>query len=438
MMIDKLLRLSKKAGCRDAEVFIQEASSGVSASERGVLNETVSSSAMGVGLRVSFKGRMGFSFGTPTGRTFHEDIVKNAVSSAKVGDNFMGFPMKQKYARVSGQFDRKIADLGASDMIDMTLEMLSALKAFRKKVRPTYASAARTLYRHTLANTNGVFVTERASEIGCGAYVTIGEVVGWKSGESRSLRGMDPAAVAKTAAERALLALNPKSMAGREMDVILRPECLGSEEGLLGGTLLEAISGENVLRHASRLSGKLGQKMFSENISMFDDGLLVGGLDSWSADSEGTASRKTVVVERGVLKNFLYDMSSAKRAGGGAKSTANGYRGFSSIPSVQPSNFVILPGRSSEEQLVRDIREGIVVNWLSGTHTANRFSGDFSVEAKNAFYVRQGRILHPVKSAMISGNVFKMLEDCECASNIEQMPGGISAPSLKVRLNVVG
>lgn len=436
MMIDKILRLAKKAGCRDAEVFVQEASSGLSASERGVLNETVSSSAMGVGLRVSFRGRMGFSFGTPIGRTFHEDIVKNAVSSAKVGGKFMGFPMKQKYTRVSGQFDRKIADLGASDMIDMTLEMLSVLRAFRKKVRPTYASASRTLYSQTVANTNGVFITERASEIGCGAYVTIGEVVGWKSGESRSLRGMDPASVAKTAAERALSALNPKSMAGREMDVILRPECLGSEEGLLGGTLLEAMSGENVLRKSSRLSGKLGQKMFSENISMFDDGLLLGGLDSWSADSEGTASRKTVLVERGVLKNFLYDTSSAKKAG--SESTANGYRGFSSIPSVQPSNFVILPGRSSEEQLVHDIKEGLVVNWLSGTHTANGFSGDFSVEAKNAFYVRNGRILYPVKSAMISGNVFTMLEDCECASNLEQMPGGISAPSLKVKLSVVG
>ncbi len=226
-MIEKLLRLAKKAGCRDAEVFVQEASSDLSASERGVLNETVSSRAMGVGLRVSFRGRMGFSFGTPLGRTFHEDIVKNAVSSAKVGDKFMGFPKKQKYTRVSGQFDRKIADLGASDMIDMTLEMLSALKAFRK-IRPTYASASRTLYSQTVANTNGVFITERASEIGCGAYVTIGEVVGWKSGESRSLRGMDPASVAKSAAERALLALNPKSISGREMDVILRPDCLGS------------------------------------------------------------------------------------------------------------------------------------------------------------------------------------------------------------------
>lgn len=436
-MIEKLLRLAKKAGCRDAEVFVQEASSDLSASERGVLNETVSSCGMGVGLRVSFRGRMGFSFGTPAGGTFHEDIVKNAVSSAKVGDRFMGFPKKQKYARVSRQFDRKIADLSASDMIDMTLEMLSALKAFRK-VRPTYASASRTLYRHTLANTNGVFVAERASELGCGAYVTIGKVVGWKSGESRSLDGIDPASVARKAAERALEALHPKKITGKEMDVILRPECLGSGEGLLDGTLLEAISGENVLRKASRLSGKMGRKVFSENISMFDDGLLIGGLDSWSADAEGTASRKTVVVERGVLKSFLYDTSSAGRAGGDAESTANGYRGFSSIPSVQPSNFVLMPGRSPEEQMVRDMREGLVVNWLSGTHTANGFSGDFSVEAKNAFYVKNGKIVHPVKSAMLSGNVFSMLEDCECASNLEQMPGGISAPSLKVRLNVIG
>ncbi len=436
-MIDKILRLAKKAGCTDAEVFVQEASSNVSASERGVLDETVSSNDIGVGLRVNLKGKTGFSFCTPTvGRNFHEDIVKRAVSSARVGDKFTGFPGKQKYARVSGQFDRKIAETGASEIIDMTLEMLSALRAFGK-VRPTYASVSRTLYRQTVSNTNGVFVTERATQIGCGAYVTIGTAVGWKSAESRHLGGIDPASVARRAAERALEALNPKSISGREMDVILRPECLGNEDGLLDGTIIEAMSGENVFRKASRLSGKLGTKVFSENVNAFDDGLLKGGLNSWAADTEGVASRRTPLVENGVLRNFLYDSSSAARAAGGAKSTANGYRGFSSIPSVSPSNFVLVPGKIGEEQMVRDVREGIVVSWLSGTHTANGFSGDFSVEAKNAFYIKNGRILHPVKSAMLSGNVFSMMADCECASNLEQMPGGISAPSLKVRLNVI-
>lgn len=433
-MIDALLRLAKRAGCADAEVFAQEASSDVSASERGVLNETVSSKDVGVGLRVNFGGKLGFSFCTPIGRNFRESLVRNATSSAKTGDRFTGFPEKQKYARVSGQFDRKLAETGTGGIIDMTLEMLSVLKTFGK-VRPTYASVSRTLYRQTVANTNGVFVTERASQIGCGAYVTIGESVGWKSAGSRRLGGIDPAFVAKTAAERAMESLHPKSIRGREMDVMLRPECLGNEDGLLDGTLVESLSGENAFRKASRLSGKIGEKVFSENVNAFDDGLLKGGLNSWAADTEGTASRRTPLVEDGVLRNFLYDSSSAARAK--ARSTANGYRGFSSIPSVHPSNFVLMPGKSGEERMVRDIREGMIVSWLSGTHTANGFSGDFSVEAKNAFYIRNGKIVHPVKSAMLSGNAFSMMADCECASNLEQMPGGISAPSIRVRLNVI-
>lgn len=433
-MIDTLLRLAKKAGCSDAEVFVQKASSDVSASERGVLNETVSSNDVGVGLRVNLGGKMGFSFCTPTGRNFHESLVRNAASSAKSGDRFTGFPEKRKYARVSGQFDSRIADTGTGGIIDMTLEMLSALKAFGK-VRPTYASVSRTLYHQTIANTNGVFVSERASQIGCGAYVTIGGSVGWKSAGSRRLGGIDPASVAKTAAERAIEALHPRSISGREMDVILRPECLGNEDGLLDGTLIEALSGENVFRKASRLSGKLGTGIFSENVNAFDDGLLPGGLNSWAADTEGVASRRTTLVKNGVLESFLYDSASAARAR--TSSTANGYRGFSSIPSVHPSNFVLMPGKSPEEQLVRDMKEGLVVSWLSGTHTANGFSGDFSVEAKNAFYVKNGRILHPVKSAMLSGNVFSMMADCVCASNLEQMPGGISAPSIRVRLNAI-
>lgn len=437
-MIERLLRMAKKAGCTDAEVFVQESVSDVAASERGVLNETVSSNGAGVGLRVNFKGRTGFSFCAPPprpGGNFHPgSLVKSAVSSAKVGDKFTGFPKKQKYGRVSGQFDRKIAETGTGEIIDMTLGMLSVLKTFRK-VRPTYAGVSRTLYRHTVANTNGVFVTERASGIGCGAYVTIGPVVGWKSCESRALDGIDPGATARAAAGRAIEALNPKKIAGKEMDVILRPECLGSEDGLLGGTILEAVSGENVFRKASKLAGKLGTEVFSGNVNAFDDGLIPDGLNSWAADTEGTASRRTTIIEKGILKGFLYDSTSAARAGAG--STANGYRGFSSIPSVHPSNFVLQAGKSDEGDLVRDMKEGLLVNWLSGTHTANGFSGDFSVEAKNAFYVKNGKIVHPVKSVMLSGNVFSMMEDCECASNLEQMPGGISAPSIKTRLNVV-
>lgn len=432
--------MAKKAGCSDAEVFVQSAVSDSSTAEKGVINETTSASHSGAGLRVNFGGKAGFSFGTllQAGRHFPEGLVKNAVSSAKVGEGFLGFPERQKYNRIAGQVDRRIVNaITTSEIIDMAREMLSVLKAFRKKgLRPTSAGVSKTAYTHTVANTNGVFVSERASEIGCGAYVTIGDVVGWKSKESRKLEDVDSGEVALDAARRALEAVHPKKIFGtREMDVVLRPECLGGEEGLLGGTVVEALNGENAFRKSSRLAGKIGQKIFSETVTIVDDGLLPNGLASWSADTEGTASRRSVLVEKGVLLGFLYDSASAARAG--TKSTANGYRDFSSQPSVHPSNLILMPGRAGEEQLVRDIREGLVVNWLSGAHTANGFSGDFSVEAKNAFYVKNGRILHPVKSVMLSGNVFSMMADCECASNLERMPGGISAPSLKVKLNVV-
>lgn len=437
-MIDTLLRLAKKAGCGDAEVFVQSVVSDSSSAEKGVINETTSASLSGVGLRVNFGGKAGFSFGTlsQAGRHFPERLVENAVSSAGVGEGFLGFPERQKYNRIAGQVDRRIVNATTSGIIDMTRDMLSVLKTFGKKgLRPTSAGVSRTLYGHTVANTNGVFISERASEIGCGAYVTIGTVVGWKSKESRKLEDMDFGEVALDAARKAFDALHPKKISGGEMDVVLRPECLGGEEGLLGGTMVEALNGENAFRKSSRLAGKIGQEIFSENATVVDDGLLPHGLNTWSADTEGVASRRTVLVENGVLRSFMHDTSSAARAK--TESTANGYRDYASVPSIHPSNLILMPGRAGEEEMVRDIGEGLLVNWLSGAHTANGFSGDFSVEAKNAFYVKGGKILYPVKSAMLSGNVFSMMEDCECASNLEHLPGGISAPSLKVKLNVV-
>lgn len=425
-----LKRAAKKA--KEAEIFVQEVSGVSCVAEKGILDDYKTGYDFGIGIRVNFKGKTGFAYGNSLKK--FDDILRNAIKSAAVGDVFRGLPSGQAYGKIGETVDRKVESLSNEEIMRRAREMLSVLR--EKKVRPTYTGIDKSRYGHAVANTNGVLVFESATYISFGAYATVRKSVGWRSKSSRKDE-IDHLKIARESADMAISCLNARKIETKgKMQVILKTECTAGD-ALLANTLVPAINGDNVFRKASKLAGRLGEQIFSENLNVFDDGTLKDGLNSWKADSEGTASRRTAVVEKGVLKNFLYDFETARRAGGGAESTANGFRGYSAEPSIAPSNLIIGKSNMSEEDLIREVKSGLVVDWLSGTHTANEFSGDFSVEAKNAFFIKNGRITYPVKSALVSGNIFEMLKNMQPADNPEQM-GDIVAPSILCSLDVVG
>ena len=164
-----------------------------------------------------------------------------------------------------------------------------------------------------------------------------------------------------------------------------------------------------------------------------DDGLLPGGLDSSAFDAEGVPSQKTVLIEDGVLKGFLYDSYTAGKDG--VQSTGNADRaGYSDVPSVGIRNMII----SSPD--ARDLlaeTKGYKVGGLIGAHTANPISGDFSVEARNCFFVAPGEAAKPIRSLMLAGNVFELLKGIEVGTDVRAV-GGIVTPTVKFTMKVVG
>ena len=204
--------------------------------------------------------------------------------------------------------------------------------------------------------------------------------------------------------------------------------------GLLS-TFISAFSAENVQRGRSILQGKLNTEIVSPNLSIIDDNSLEGALGSSNTDGEGTVSCRTSLVENGILKSFLYDIYTANKEG--CESTANGYRGsFSGTPSVSPSNLIFDFKDSAE---ISDMADGILATSVLGAHTANPISGDFSVEVSNAFEISNGDIGSPIKKAMISGNIFELLKDCEKVNSEIKQYGSFIIPQILVHnLRVVG
>ena len=245
-------------------------------------------------------------------------------------------------------------------------------------------------------------------------------------------RGYQPSLedVGRTAAKMAFSSLGGCRAESGTFDVLLKPLAVAE---LLDYTLLPAFAADNVQKGRSTLAGRLGEKISAESLVIADDGLLPGGMDSSAFDGEGVPSQRTVLIDKGILRGYLYDSYTAGKEG--VPSTGNAVRsGYTGVPSVGSRNLIV--GSSEPQDLLAETK-GYLVNGLIGAHTANPISGDFSVEAKNAFLIAPGEEAKPIRSLMLAGNFFELLKDVEIGRDVRAI-GAIVTPTIKVRMKVVG
>jgi PmbA protein len=253
---------------------------------------------------------------------------------------------------------------------------------------------------------------------------------GFEFGNSRKL-GLDLSEIGRTAAMLSKNSLHGGSAGTGTGDVLLRPVAFAD---LLENTFLPAVYADNVQKGRSPLVGKLKESIASAGLSILDDGLLPGGMGSSAVDDEGVPSRRTAVVDGGMLRSFLYDGLSAGKDG--LSSTGNAVRsGYADLPRVGARNILI--ESSAAQDPFEDVKEGVVVGGVIGAHTANPISGDFSVEARNAFHVVDGELAGPIKSAMIAGNIYDLLSGLVVGLD-HRAVGSIVVPTVRARMRVVG
>jgi PmbA protein len=216
---------------------------------------------------------------------------------------------------------------------------------------------------------------------------------------------------------------NGRDIATGEYDILLSPLAYGE---LLGNVFVPALSGRNVHAGRSRLGQSLGGSVTDSQITMYDDPLLEKANGSVRWDAEGTPTRRVDFIKEGILETFAYDLKTAYRFG--KKSTGNAIRGgFGGLPSIGHHNFVV-DGKRNE---IADERV-LYVNNVVGAHTANPMSGEFSVELSNAFWMEGGEYETPIRSAMLSGNVFDMHQCVSGLSRESRALGSLILPSIKI------
>jgi PmbA protein len=246
----------------------------------------------------------------------------------------------------------------------------------------------------------------------------------WSSSARQVSRAESPEEVGRRAAERALRRLNPRKVPTQKVPVIFESR---TARNLLGD-LFDAVDGGAIYRHASFLAGKLGEKIASETLTIIDDATMPGLFGSSPFDDEGVTSRRTVVIERGVLKSYLLNAYTARKLG--LKTTGNASRGLAGAAGVGPGNFYVEAGSRSELDLIAGVRQGFYVTELIGA-SANTVTGDYSSGAAG-LWIENGELAYPVSEITIAGNLKQMLMNVEqIASNLE-FRSSIASPALLI------
>jgi PmbA protein len=233
----------------------------------------------------------------------------------------------------------------------------------------------------------------------------------------------DPAAIGRSAGERAIARLNPTRPATARVPVVYDPRVAG---GLLGH-LAGAINGASVARGTSFLKDKMGQGVFAAGIAVHDDPRRVRGLRSRVFDGEGTPTAVRALIDDGVLTTWLLDSRSARQLG--LRSTGSAARGTGGPPSPSPSNLYLAAGRLTPAELMADIKLGLYVTELIGMGV-NGVTGDYSRGAAG-FMIRDGALAEPVAEITIAGNLLEMFAHLTPANDL-RFRRGTDAPTVRV------
>ncbi|MBS7635880.1 TldD/PmbA family protein [Candidatus Bathyarchaeota archaeon] len=442
-LAEAAVKFALKHGADEAEAFAYQGFTTAVSIERGQITKSSRIIDQGLGVRTVVNKAVGFSYTNIVGskETIEEVVIKSLKSAwaSKPDKDWQGFPHKKPYANVRGTFDSAICELSPEDLVKLSSLMLEAAEKTDERVFPIEGGIGASYLSRAIVNSNGVTCFDCGTIIECSLAT-----VAHESGEvtpvcfefnAERIYKIDPEWVGREAARLAALALRAKRVESRGMDVIFAHFAL---QQLLYYTLMNAVKADYVQRNQSAFKGKIGEKVASEVVTIYDDGLLEGGLRTWKFDGEGVPQQKTVIIEKGVLRNFIYDNYTAKKEG--KESTGNAFRaGYLSTPNVETTNFHFKVGKKSSEELIGEVDEGLLVYSLQGAHSSNPASGEFSVVATPAWKIEKGRIVHPVKGAMLAGNVFEILKNVADLANNERKIGSLVAPWVHVEnVNVIG
>jgi PmbA protein len=422
--IEDVLVIAKKRA-QQAEIFVGTLDDTPVVFEANRLKQLQTNRSMSVALRIVREGRLGFA--TATSLDDIGSLVERAVDISQFGaPASFELPSRREFPAVS-VYDREAETFDVDAMVELGESLIARVRKHTPELLCD-ASVGRGSALVHIMNSRGGEASFTRSYFGLGLEGNLIRdtdmlFVGDSDSSCHPVRDIDW--LVRSIVNQLELSRRQATVTTGHMPVILTPHGLVSA---MIAPLATAFNGRVVLQGVSPLRNRTGQKVFSEELSLRDDATAAHRPRSRPCDDEGMPSQMIPLIERGVVSGFIYDLQTAGLAG--TRSTGSGDRVGAGPPSPSVSNLVVQTGKTSFEDMVRGVDEGLVVEQLMGATQTNVLGGDFSGNVLLGYKVEKGEMVGRVKDTVVSGNIYRALAGAICVGREARWVGAVHAPAV--------
>lgn len=411
--MEKLFEKALDKGIQELEAYSLNKEREEIQFENNSLKTVKTSQNSGVALRASVAGKLGYISSTNLDQP--DKLIDNLINvAAYAQDMDFKFAEKSEYPQVTTQNDA-LGRISQDQLIEDGSKLIRLIQDYDKSVL-TGVFFTKENAHIRLQNTGGLQSSYIKNSFNVAAEARIVDGTSFLSvvNGSHNLTGhYDIDAMAENLIRRLSILRTLSSFEAGSKTVLFTPKVL--LEVLLAFS--QGINGLNIEKKVSPLTGKLEQQIFDERLTIYDDATLAGGVFSHPFDDEGVPGQKTLLVEKGILKSYLHNLRTAQKLG--MKPTGNGLkltslvpdRQLAPVPSPYVTNWVFEAGDASYEDMLADIKDGIIVDSIMGLFMSNLLNGDFSGNIETGYVVKNGKITGRVKDAVINENIYKLFKN---------------------------
>src|SRR5438093_2527690 len=437
-----IVRRAMNSGATAAECVIREGDEFSTLVRLGQVETLKESGSKAIGVRVFNGKRAASTYSSDFSREGLDRMLKSALELSRITseDPYAGIPELEQLGSISGDLDLYYADvysLPGEERISYARRTEKAALDYDPRIKNSEGGSFDAATGHkVLANSHGFVGEYRRSYCSVAAVPIAQSEDGgmqrdyWFS-VARSLSRLEPAEqVGRIAAQRTVRRLGARKAKTAQVPIVFDPMVANS----ILDHIFEGVNGDSVYRGASFLAGKLGQKIAGDNVTVIDDGTMPGGFGTSPFDGEGVPTRRTVVIENGVLKSYLLNTYTAKKLG--LQTTANASRGLAGTPGIGPGNYFLQPGTRTPQQLIADVQEGLYVTEFLGMGV-NLVTGDYSRGA-SGLWISGGELTYPVEEITVAGNLKDIFFNISDIANDLEFRGSVACPTIRIDGLTVG
>jgi PmbA protein len=415
MNLDLLVYAIKQAealGASHAEAYSASDSESEVFIENNDVKQAKSQWTSSIGIRVVVDGSLGFYSINDLSKNKIRDAaamaIKVADASPKDKHNILPNSSESNSNPLLGIYDKKTEIFQARDAARMASEMLESAKSYDKRVSVDSGNFTAQISTHAIVNSNGIELEEKASIFSwsiMGMAIENTEISSfdYQLGGSHFVKDIDVCTTAREFAETVVMSLGTRKLEESFKGEMLLTPMAANE--MVQEVVGYAINSDAVQKKSSHFADKIDKNIASDLLTVEDDATNTRGLNASSFDREGVSHRPNIVIEKGILRKFLYNTYTASKDG--VRSTGNAAGSTTSPPTVSATNFLISAGGSSLDTLISEMKKGLIISRFSGN--VNPVNGDFSGVVKGGQLVSNGVKQHAVKEVMVAGNIFEAL-----------------------------